>query len=99
MISASLSRAASRVTCKSSLKPLGCNLALVSTVRNTSGLGIIEEKGKGAEMDYINSQEKILLIKLRESKKIAKIELLTLLGDNELPDEVLEKLIDWKHGH
>ena len=40
-----------------------------------------------------------MLMKLRNNKKIARQEVKDLLQGHTLPDEVLDKLVEWKYAH
>ncbi|KAG5176855.1 hypothetical protein JKP88DRAFT_350966 [Tribonema minus] len=70
--------------------------AIAISTRAMNGYISFNEREKGEELVHIRQQEKELLLKLRQNKKIANVELKELLGPHQLPDDVLEKLIEWK---
>lgn len=62
----------------------------------------LKDKGKGDETVHFRKEEEAQLKKLMEKIKskeaVAKKELNAILGSHKLPDEVIQRLIDWKHG-
>ncbi|CAM9340739.1 unnamed protein product [Chrysoparadoxa australica] len=63
-------------------------------------MGTFDDREKGEETVFFRKEEKALLEKLLAKMAVKKAgergELMEILGPNKLPDDVVEKILDWK---
>mmetsp|Transcript_4483 Transcript_4483/g.6397 ORF Transcript_4483/g.6397 Transcript_4483/m.6397 type:complete len:94 (+) Transcript_4483:8-289(+) len=74
-----------------------CRLSLNEARSKMTTLHSFDEREKGEELVYMKKQEKLLIDNLRRSKKISKFEIEQIVAPRKLPDDIIQKLIEWKH--